>query len=258
MPRSRLPLLLVLAVAATALGGFVVFQGFLAGDSVPQLTLPPVATATTPAATDGTASGGPTATAGASSASAGTVKATPAGLAGTWSIGDGSVVGYRVREQLGAVTALTDAVGRTSAITGSATLVATSDSISVTAASFDADVSQLTSDETRRDNRIRSIGLESSRFPTAKFTLTSPVDVPAAALSASTVDVSLAGDLTIHGVTKAVTIAGKAQLNGDRILIVASLTFPFSDFGMSPPNIAGFVSVQDDATLEVLLSLAKT
>ena len=34
--------------------------------------------------------------------------------------------------------------------------------------------------------------------------------------------------------------------------------FPFSDFGMTPPSIAGFVKVQDDATLEVLLSLART
>ena len=81
--------------------------------------------------------------------------------------------------------------------------------------------------------------------------------MPAAALSGSAVDVSLAGNLTIHGVTKAVAIAGKAQLNGDRIQIVASLTFPFSDYGMSPPNIAGFVTVQGDATLEVLLTLAK-
>ncbi|TAL07928.1 MAG: YceI family protein, partial [Chloroflexota bacterium] len=66
------------------------------------------------------------------------------------------------------------------------------------------------------------------------------------------------GDLTIHGVTKSVTIQGQARLNGDRIEIVAALTFPFSDFGMTPPSIAGFVQVQDDATLEVLVSLARS
>ena len=254
MPRSRLPIIAAIVVAAVAIGGFLAYQQFLAGDSVPQLTLPPVAISSATPGTAGTSTD-PSATAGG--ASSGTLVSTPAGLAGTWSIGDGSVVGYRVREQLGNVTALSDAVGRTSAVTGSATLVATSDSVQVTAASFEADLSQLTSDDNRRDNRIRSIGLESSQFPTAAFKLTSAVDVPAGALSGSAVDVSLAGDLTIHGVTKSVTIPGKAQLNGDRIQIVASLTFPFSDFGMSPPNIAGFVSVQNDATLEVLLSLAK-
>jgi polyisoprenoid-binding protein YceI len=76
-------------------------------------------------------------------------------------------------------------------------------------------------------------------------------------LGGASVDVALSGDLTIHGVTRSVTIAGQARLNGDRIEIVASLTFPFSDFGMTPPDIAGFVQVEDEATLEVLLSLEK-
>ena len=251
--RSRLPIVAALLVAALAIGGFVVFHQFLAGDSVATLTLPPVGSATP--GTGGSSadtSGSPVA---GSSGSA--IDATPAGLAGTWSIGDGSIVGYRVREQLANLPALSDAVGRTSAVTGSATLEASGDSVRVTEAAFEADLTQLTSDEGRRDNRIRTIGLESDRFPTATFTLTSPIDVPAAALGGSAVDVSISGDLTIHGVTKAVTIIGQAQLNGDRIAIAASLTFPFSDFGMTPPNVAGFVSVQDDATLEVLLSLAR-
>ncbi len=34
------------------------------------------------------------------------------------------------------------------------------------------------SDETRRDNRIRTQGLESDRFPTATFVSTSPISVP--------------------------------------------------------------------------------
>jgi polyisoprenoid-binding protein YceI len=254
MPRSRLPIIAAIVVAVVAIGGFLAYRQFLAGDSVPQLTLPPISVASGTSGAAGTTTDPGATTSGTS---AGTVVATPAGLAGTWSVGDGSVVGYRVREQLGNVTALSDAVGRTSAITGSATLLATSNSVQVTAAAFQADLSQLTSDDNRRDNRIRSIGLESNQFPTATFKLASAVDVPAAALSGTAVDISMTGDLTIHGVTKSVTIAGKAQLNGSRIQIVASLTFPFSDYGMSPPNIAGFVSVQNDATMEVLLSLAK-
>ena len=43
MPRSRLPLILALAVVAVALGGFLVYQQFLAGDDVARLTLPPAA-----------------------------------------------------------------------------------------------------------------------------------------------------------------------------------------------------------------------
>ncbi|MBI3746318.1 MAG: YceI family protein [Chloroflexi bacterium] len=257
MPRSRLPIALTLAVVVAGLAAFLVYRQFLAGDSVARLTLPPATVAAgSTASPSGVGSSAPSASSvgGASSAP---VVATPAGLAGTWTIGDGSVVGYRVREQLGGVSALSDAVGRTIAITGTATLAATADSVRVTAASFQADLTQLTSDDARRDNRIRSIGLESARYPTSTFTLTTPLDVPASGLGGAAVDVALAGDLTIHGVTKSVTIAGQARLNGDRIQIAASLTFPFSDFGMTPPSIGGFVSVQDTATLEVLLSLAK-
>jgi polyisoprenoid-binding protein YceI len=129
--------------------------------------------------------------------------------------------------------------------------------LTVTAASFEADLTTLASDDGRRDRRIQQIGLESSRFPTGAFALASPIDVPAAALNGETVEVTLVGDLTIHGVTKSVSIPAQARRNGDQIELQGSLTFAFADFGMTPPNIAGFVSVEDDATLEFLLILAR-
>ena len=247
MSRPRLPLAIAAGVAVLAIGGFLVFQQFLAGDSVPALSLAPSAPGASAPAEPAVGAGGTSAP----------TDATPAGIAGTWTVGDGSLVGYRVREQLGGVTALTDAVGRTSAVTGSATLEADGTGVRVSAAAFEADLTKLQSDDGRRDNRIRSIGVESDRFPTATFTLTAPVPVGADALTGTTVDVALSGDLTIHGVTKSVTISGQARLNGDRIEIVAAVTFPFSDFGMTPPSVGGFVQVQNDATLEILLSLAK-
>ena len=246
MPRSRLPVVLSVAAVVALLGGFVVFQQFLAGDDVARLTLPPPAT-----------DGPSTDPAASSTTGAATGTATASELAGAWTVADGSVVGYRVREQLGGISALTDAVGRTSAVTGSATLEASGNVLAVTAASFEADLSQLESDEGRRDNRIRSIGLQSDQFPTGSFVLAETIDVPADALTGSTVDVTLTGALTIHGVTKTVTIPAQARLNGDRIEVVGALTFPFSDFGMTPPDVAGFVQVEDDATLEVLLSLVR-
>lgn len=256
MPRSRLPLLVVAVIAVLAVGGFLVFQGFLAGDDVARLTLPPVAT--TAPATSAANSSGPAGSAAASGSAGPGTASTPAALTGTWSIADGSVVGYRVREQLGGVSALTDAVGRTSAVTGSATVEASDATVRVTAAAFEADVTQLQSDRSMRDRRLHTMGIESDTYPSATFTLTDPLDVPAVALAGSAVDVALTGDLTIHGVSRNVTITGQAQMSAGRIAVAASLTFPFSDFGMTPPNIAGFVSVQNDATLEVLLSLAKS
>lgn len=254
MPRTRLPAVLAVAAVLAVIGGIVVFQQFLAGDDVARLTLPPSAT-TSPEASTQAPSSDPSAS---STAGAAPGTATASELAGAWAVADGSVVGYRVREQVGGISALTDAVGRTSAVTGSATLEASGDALAVTAASFEADLSQLESDEGRRDNRIRTMGLESDRFPTGSFVLTETIDVPADALTGSTVDVTLIGDLTIHGVTRSVSIPAQARLNGDRIEVVGALTFPFSDFGMTPPDVAGFVQVEDDATLELLMSLART
>lgn len=148
-------------------------------------------------------------------------------------------------------------MGRTSTVNGNVTIEPDGTGVRVSKAVFEADLTQLQSDDGRRDNRIKSVGVESDRFPTATFTPTAPVSVGADALTGTTVDVSLSGDLTIHGVAKAVTIGGQARLNGDRIEIVAALTFPFSDFGMTPPSVGGFVQAQNDATLEILLSLAK-
>ncbi|MBA3877257.1 MAG: hypothetical protein C0498_10025 [Anaerolinea sp.] len=252
MSRSRLRLVLALAAAVIALGGFLAFRQFLAGDDVARLTLAP--SLATPAAT---ASDGPTADPVASpSEGSGSGTATAADLAGNWSVADGSLVGYRVREQLGGISALTDAVGRTNAVSGAATLEARGDALVVTAATFEADLTQLESDDGRRDNRIRTLGLESNAFPTATFVLAEAIEVPAAGIAGETVDVTITGDLTIRGVTNRVSIMGQARLNGTRIEVAGSLTFPFAVFGMTPPDIAGFVQVEDDATLELLLSLA--
>jgi polyisoprenoid-binding protein YceI len=70
--------------------------------------------------------------------------------------------------------------------------------------------------------------------------------------------VTLHGDLTLHGVTKSVDIPAKAQLNGNLVRVAGSLSFPFSDYQINAPNIAGFVAVQDTATLEFLINLAKS
>jgi polyisoprenoid-binding protein YceI len=179
-------------------------------------------------------------------------------LVGTWKpVSPDSVAGYRVREKLARLPAQSDAVGRTSAVTGDVTLAAAGTDLSASAASFEVDLTQLKSDIGQRDNKIKTLGLESEKFPKATFTLGEPVTVPAAARNGSPSKVAAVGDLTLHGVTKRVTIPLDVQLAGDRIELVGNLTFPFRDFGMDPPNIGGFVTVEPDATLELQLFLAK-
>jgi polyisoprenoid-binding protein YceI len=105
---------------------------------------------------------------------------------------------------------------------------------------------------------MRSEGLQTDQFPTATFVITAPVGIPAAALTGSATDVTLVGDLTLHGVTKSVEIPAQAQLVDGQIQVAGSLTFPLADFDIVAPNVGGFiVSIDDEGALEFLVVFAK-
>ena len=264
MTRTRA--IVVAIVALFAIGGIGIWfarDQFLSGDAVPELTLPssaPSATANAaatdgPATSDAPASADPTSTAAAPGGAG-----TAASLAGDWTIvTDASTAGYRVRERLAQLDADSDAVGRTTTgVTGTATLTLSGDTLQVTATDIAVDTTTIASDRNQRDNRMRDEGLQTDAFPTASFTLTTPVDVPAEALTGAVVDVTLHGDLTLHGVTKTVDIPAKAQLADGQIQIQGAITFPLSDYSIVAPNVGGFIiSIADEGTLEFLVTFAK-
>jgi polyisoprenoid-binding protein YceI len=238
MSRSRVLIVLVAIVVAIGVGGFVLYDQVLRGDSAAALGLPA-------ASTDPAASGVPAASFD------GTV-------GGTWNAAAGSVAGYRVREQLATLSAESDAVGRTDAVTGSITIDTSGSASTLTAGSLTVDTTAISSDKPQRDDRLRREGLQTDTYPTATFTLTKPVEIPAAALSGTASDVTLTGELTIHGVKKSVDIPAKAQLVNGTIQVAGSVSFPLSDYGMTAPNIGGFiVSIADTATLEFLVDFTK-
>ena len=176
-------------------------------------------------------------------------------LAGDWTIAAGSEAGYRVREKLAFLPAQSQAVGRTSAITGAATFSGSNSRLKVTKAAFVIDVSTLKSDKSMRDEKIHTIGLESDRYPKASFTLSEPVPLPASALAGSVVSVPATGALTIHGITKTKTIPLSMRVSTSRIEVVGSITFPWDEFGMTAPSVGGFVNVTNSATMEFDLKL---
>jgi polyisoprenoid-binding protein YceI len=180
-------------------------------------------------------------------------------LAGTWTVGDGSIAGYRVREKLANLPAPSDAVGRTGAITGQATMTDRGGAISVSNANFTVDVSQLkcTPAEDRRDNKIRTIGLQTDKFPQATFAAAGPILVPEEAVNGKPVTLQVEGDLNLHGVTKKVTIPLDVQRDGAQIKIVGNYQFVWADFGMTAPSVPPFVSVTGDPKLEFSLLLSK-
>ena len=243
--RSRRPLVIlaVLAVVAVVAVG-AVYLTFFTDDSPDRLTLSEEPGTTAPPA----AGGGAAATTAAGRAG---------DLVGTWRAVSGSEAGYRVREKLAALPAKSDAVGRTPGVTGTVRVERSGGSLVATDANFEVDLTRLTSDESRRDNRIRTDGLQTSRFPTATFVSSQPITLPPEAAAGEAVKAQAEGDLTIHGVTKRVTIPLDVRLTGNRAELVGSHSFPMSDFNITPPSIGGFVTVDPDATLEFKLVLEK-
>ena len=183
------------------------------------------------------------------------------GIAGTWSVDpsvgsfsdfSGSFVGYRVKETLASIGA-TEAVGRTPAVTGTVTVEGTT----ITAAQLKADLTGLRSDDDRRDGQLRHQALETAQFPTASFTLTAPVDLGSVPAEGATSDVTVTGDLTLHGVTKSVQVPLQARLQGGVVTIAGSLPITFADFSIVPPQSMMVLSVEDKGVMELQLQLTK-
>ena len=261
MPRSRVLIIAsVVIVVAVAFGGFYVYDQVLRGDNVAALSLPSTApgaaASSAPAATS--SSSDPTTTASTGAAASVSSGGATGDVAGTWTVATGSQAGYRVTEQLANLPAQSDAVGRTDKVTGTITVTSSGSTTTLTAADLTVDTTSISSDKSQRDNRLRSEGLQTDTYPTATFKLTQPVAVPAAAVTGTPSDITLTGDLTLHGTTKSVQIPAKAQLVNGTVSVAGSLTFPLSDFGMTAPNIGGFiVSIADHGTLEFVVNFSK-
>ena len=215
--------------------------------------------ATTAAAADATATAGraPTDTAAAAETTA-AAAAGDAVVSGTWtvdtSIGEfsfedstGTFVGFRVEEELSSIGSTT-AVGRTPTVTGTITF----DGTTLTAATIEADMTAITTNDSRRDDNVQD-ALETDQFPTATFTLTEPIDLGDAVNTGAATTVEATGDLTIHGVTTPVTLPLEAQLVDDTIVVVGSIDMTLSTYGVEAPTAPIVVSVSDDAQIELQL-----
>lgn len=167
---------------------------------------------------------------------------------GQWTLAaDGEAfVGYRVREELASLAAPSDAVGRSTAVTGGMMISGTTiQQVQVT-----ADLRQLASDSGTRDEAIRSAGLESDTFPEATFALTQPLDLNGTPTVGQLVEGTANGQLTVHGVTRPVTLTLQARWDGDAIQVAGSTPVLLSEFGIKPPVLGPVVSINDQATAE--------
>ena len=198
----------------------------------------PASLDTTPAATATTAGDGAQPAAG-----------TPDGA---WQVRDdgSSFVGYRVRERLANLSSPSEAVGRSTQVTG--TMQVAGDE--VRAVRVEADLRGLQSDEGRRDNAIRQRGLESERFPTAVFELAEPIRLDQEPVSGRQVNGQGTGRLTVHGVTREVTANLEGRWDGSTIQVAGRMPVRMTDFQIQPPTVGPVLSIEDGLTVEFRLT----
>jgi polyisoprenoid-binding protein YceI len=236
--------LAVTVVLVVAVGGGIWW--FLRDDAPAEVNLDDAAASVT------------TTTAGSSA----TTASGPESIDGTWTVDDssgsfdfetatGTFAGFRIKEELSSIGSTT-AVGRTGAVTGTATIAGDT----LTAATFDVDTRTFTTNATQRDSRVQS-ALETGRFPTATFTLTQPVSLGSGAATGSDVSVTAVGNFTLHGVTTPVEVPIQARLVDRTIVLVGSFDITFSDYGVSVPKAPIVLSVADTGTVEMQLLLTK-
>jgi polyisoprenoid-binding protein YceI len=183
--------------------------------------------------------------------------ASTSGIEGTWKTTTGSAAGYRVRELFVGGVAKVDAVGRTEAVTGSLVLARNGASLVAQSISVSVDTTKIESDETRRDNRMRTTGLETAKFPSATFVTTSPISLPENTEKGEAVKLTLPGKLTLHGVTRDVQFDSEGRLKDGTVEIVGRVNIKLPDFGIEPPEIADFVKADDDGTIEFKMFLKR-
>ena len=171
---------------------------------------------------------------------------------GTYQPTSGSVAGFRVQQTVIGLTS--DVVGRTTDVTGTATIVGGQ----VTAAGLRVGLLALTTGDAKPAPQF-GISLDTQRYPDATIGLAQPVTLDAAFASGTTLTVNAAGTLTLHGVTRTVTVPLSVRRDGTSIDVAGSVPVAFGDYGITgPTGYGGLGSLADHGVAEFLLVLHRS
>ena len=163
-----------------------------------------------------------------------------------------SEAAYFVNEELATLGVPSTAKGTTNGVRGTLYLTANGSLAPEAASQFVVDLTGLTSDESKRDERVQET-LETSQYPTTTFTATAVTGYDPSIPEGEEQVLQLTGTLDLHGVQKEVTWEVKAVRQGNVISVLATVTVAFADFNMTAPTFAQIVSIDDKATLQVQL-----
>jgi polyisoprenoid-binding protein YceI len=111
-------------------------------------------------------------------------------------------------------------------------------------------ISELKSDEGRRDGAIQNRWIETNKYPFATFSNISVVGLPTRPyVEGETLNFQLVGTLKLREAERETTFEAKATIKDDMLVVVAYADITFSGFDIETPAISGFVSVDDELRL---------
>lgn len=174
-------------------------------------------------------------------------------LDGTWSIVDldSVFVGYEIDEILAGVDVTV--VGVTDAVTGSFV----GEGTTINSVDIEADMTALTTDSSFRDSALRTQAIETNDFPTATFSLTEPIDLGDVPAEGTAVTVDAVGDLTIHGVTRSVTIPLEASQSSGVVLVTGEIEVALADYDIATPSAPRVAGVSETALMKLSLAFGR-
>jgi polyisoprenoid-binding protein YceI len=144
------------------------------------------------------------------------------------------------------------AVGVTSQVEGLVAIDPTRDDLGQVV-TMTVDLRDLRTDDPMRDEKLADRWLVTNQYPYASFVSTGIENASGNYQEGQDITFQLNGSLTIRDVTLPVSFDTRARLEGDVLTGEAETTIKMSDYGIDPPDLLGFVTVEDEVKLTVHL-----
>jgi len=163
--------------------------------------------------------------------------------------GRGTFAGYRIQEELSGV-GNSIAVGRSPEVEGQVVF----DEGTVLEASFTVDLTELVSDDGRRDARVRAqLGPDAQ----ARYELDGSIELPEVPPVGEVIELTVLGTLTLLDTSRDVEVVLQAVVTDTGLVVTGSTDVILSDYDIEVPSAPIVLSVSDEATLEWQLFLVR-
>ncbi|NUS42942.1 MAG: YceI family protein [Mycobacteriaceae bacterium] len=171
-------------------------------------------------------------------------------VAGTWSVGSGTEARYGIDDTLLGQT--TRVVGRTNSVSGTAAI----DGLTVTSARVVVNM-QSVHCSCMHDPMYHNM-LETPKYPSSVFTLTSPIVLPNEPAAGAVITVPVTGTFSIHGNTRQVSFQLQAtRIGATRFAVKGSIPVDLSDYDIRQPE-SGPVARVHNPSMELLIAFDKS